>query len=99
MASKLTAKPKSEDSPKGQDAPLGGQITFTESEVKKLEDFYNYVFLNLTTKQGVDGNSAKRHLDMFADMARHIKKCRDHIFDLSKSFTVDSKDGKISTMK
>ena len=96
----MPRKPK-QDVDKGQEAPqnpLGNQPTFTEDEIKKLEDFYNYCFLHLITKAGVSGDMAKKHLEKFHPFAFHIKKCRDHIFDFEKSFTV-SKDGKVRGMK
>jgi hypothetical protein len=85
-----------QDEPQTKD-PLKGQLTFTEEEIRKIEDFYNYAF-SLFTEKGCNGYAARNHLEKFHPMAEHIKKCRNYIFDPSKSVAL-SKDGKVMTMQ
>lgn len=58
------------------------QITFTESDVQKVADFINYMYLNAEFKGGM--KEFKKLNQMFADVHAHIKVMEAHIFEVKK---------------
>lgn len=57
-------------------------ITFSESQVQKVADFINFMYLNAEFKGGM--KDFKKVNTMFADMHEHVKLIESHIFELKK---------------
>jgi hypothetical protein len=57
------------------------QLTFTEAEVKSIADFVNLAFKKI---KDLDSKEAFEFTKLYTNMAKHIKKCEDHIMELKQ---------------
>lgn len=65
----------------GASAPLP-QPTFTETDVKKIVDFLNFVYQKMGFVDGVSARDSIEFNRLYRGACEHVKTCEDHIMEL-----------------
>lgn len=67
------------------------QMTFTEDEVKKMVDCYNFIFENTCLKQSLPLDEGMKLHSHVANWAKHIKTMNNHIMELKQVIEAEDK--------